>query len=438
MARIKTRQRSDGTYAFIVRWVPGGGRSTADSNEQRESFTTRNRAESFRLDVEHAGNEWPPGWVKGQGYVGAESPGEPIGATFADVAAAYLERCEENVADDNMKAYTVHRYRRAIALHMDPYFGHLPFADIFVEDIEQWLKQQRERGASPKSRRNRHGILFSIMSHGQNRMHLRADNPARATELPGLNHKEARQVRFFTKDEWRTLRSKLNEDVHLLCDVLLASGMRWGELSALRAGDATVNQDGSVVLHVVRGWSGRSPFDLESIDKGAGETRKYKLGPPKSRKSRFVVVNGDVGRRLAEALKGLDSDTYIFRRNLRTRAPWRYEDWHYERWSPAVRAAELNRAVTPHMLRHTCVVWSLDGGARIEHISEMLGHASIQITWDIYGGLLNLKDPTVANAMARAMADTGEVEIALDDEEQAELEAEQAELDELESDEESD
>jgi hypothetical protein len=34
----------------------------------------------------------------------------------------------------------------------------------------------------------------------------------------------------------------------------------------------------------------------------------------------------------------------------------------------------------------------------------MLGHASIQITYDVYGGLLDLKDPAVARAMAVAMA----------------------------------
>ena len=59
------------------------------------------------------------------------------------------------------------------------------------------------------------------------------------------------------------------------------------------------------------------------------------------------------------------------------------------------------------MLRHTCVVWALAQGARIEQVSEMLGHSSIQITYDIYGGLLDLRDPTVARAMATAMAGTG-------------------------------
>ena len=55
------------------------------------------------------------------------------------------------------------------------------------------------------------------------------------------------------------------------------------------------------------------------------------------------------------------------------------------------------------MLRHTAVVWSLARGVRIEVVSEMLGHASIQVTYDIYGGLINLHDPQMAQAMAQEM-----------------------------------
>jgi integrase len=44
------------------------------------------------------------------------------------------------------------------------------------------------------------------------------------------------------------------------------------------------------------------------------------------------------------------------------------------------------------MLRHTAVVWSLAEGVSIQVISEMIGHASLQMTYDIYGGLINLRD----------------------------------------------
>ena len=70
----------------------------------------------------------------------------------------------------------------------------------------------------------------------------------------------------------------------------------------------------------------------------------------------------------------------------------------------AVASTVPGKRFTPHMLRHTCVVWSLAQGARIEQVSEMLGHSSIQITYDIYGGLLDLRDTAVERPMAAAMA----------------------------------
>ena len=96
--------------------------------------------------------------------------------------------------------------------------------------------------------------------------------------------------------------------------------------------------------------------------------------------------------------------TYVFRTRYGT--PWRYPDFHSDRWTPARVDAEargLSKHATPHMLRHTAVVWSLARGVRIEVVSEMLGHASIQVTYDIYGGLINLHDPQMAQAMAKEM-----------------------------------
>ena len=58
------------------------------------------------------------------------------------------------------------------------------------------------------------------------------------------------------------------------------------------------------------------------------------------------------------------------------------------------------------MLRHTAVVWSLAAGVPIQVISEMIGHTSLQMTYDVYGGLINLSDPAMGRAMAAAMRDS--------------------------------
>lgn len=65
---------------------------------------------------------------------------------------------------------------------------------------------------------HRHGLLSSIMKHGQTRLRLRPDNPCALSELSELDTatSQARQVRFFQHGEWALFRSCLNPDMTLL------------------------------------------------------------------------------------------------------------------------------------------------------------------------------------------------------------------------------
>ncbi|WP_426595625.1 tyrosine-type recombinase/integrase [Cellulomonas sp. McL0617] len=402
-ALIDARTRSDGGISYRVRWRLGGTRA---GSWQSETFSTRERAASFKLDVDDAGQMWPDGWVKGRGWVVRLSepvvPAVPT-ATFNDVVESYFERQDHRIKRGKVKPFTVHTYRRQIALHLEEEFAG-SFLAIEAENVEQWIDNQIDAGAAPKSIRNRHGMLFSLMRHGQKVMRLRADNPCETSELPDDVTREARQVRFFQPGEWALLRSCIKVDALPIVDMLLATGMRAGEVFALRAGDLTWIDEDTVSAYVVRAWSTRSPDDESPVKWDEHESDKWVLGPPKSRRPRRVQAAGAIAHTLRGLVEGQSASAYVFRRGRGK--PWRYTDFRAERWLPATaRAAQhgLTKRSTPHMLRHTTVVWGLADGVPIQVISEMLGHASIQITYDIYGGLIDLKDPRLARAMAKSM-----------------------------------
>jgi integrase len=403
VAQWVPRERADGGVSVQIKW-------RQDGRWQSETFRNFKLASEFRTAVEAAGDRWPAGWVPGEGWEVPEP--EPPAATFADVATGaggYFERQAKRVKLGKIKAYTVYRDRRTYELHLEEIFGHLPFGEVDIDDVGDWVDQQLDAGAAPKSIRNRHGLLSSIIKHGRLRMKLRRDSPCEATELPDVAAatSEVRQVRFFRPDEWALFRSCCDEDVHLMLDVKLATGMRWGEVTAFRPEDVAFVGDGSGLaanIHIVRAWSRRAPDDESEINVAAGETKRWVLGPPKNRRSRWVVVTGATARKLQAAVSEHGLSDCVFQSVHGN--PWRYPDFHQRRWTPARKRAEaagLSKRVTPHMLRHSAVVWSLAGGVPIEKISEMVGHASIQITYDIYGGLLNLQDPAMAEAMAKAM-----------------------------------
>jgi integrase len=252
--------------------------------------------------------------------------------------------------------------------------------------------------------RNIHGsVLVPIVRHGVQRMRLRPDDPTAGLELP-QGTQDRRQVRFFQHGEWALLRACLRPDVHDMVDTLLATGVRWGEVSAIRVGDLVVQDDQTLSIHIQRAWSVRATDDTTAIDTAAGENTRWRLDLPKSRRTRWVVVTGDLAERLIARAEGINRDGYLF---VTSRAnPWRYPEFHSDRWRPAVTDAVtrgLPRRMTPHMLRHTTVVWALAEGVPLQVVSHMIGHASIQITYDTYGGLINLHDPEMPRAMSAAM-----------------------------------
>ena len=193
------------------------------------------------------------------------------------------------------------------------------FTEIEPLDIEDWMVEQRDLPSTGKSIRNRHGLLFSILMHGQKRLGLRPDNPAELTRLPSKDGELGRQVRFFQREEWALLRSCLRSDVHLLVDVALATGMRWGELTALRREDLSFPDAETARIHVVRAWSKRAPDEDTPIDVAAKESSTWKLGPPKSRRSRYVVVRGQDA--VAAAPRGLVAGRRHLRLQDRARQP---------------------------------------------------------------------------------------------------------------------
>ena len=403
MAQWVTRERADHAVSVQIKW-------RMDGRWQSETFTDLRLAAEFRTAVETAGHCWPEGWIKGEGWKPREP--EPVRVTFAEVALGekgYFELQARRAKLGKLKPRTLHAYRRTYVLHFEEVFGPVAFESIDADDIADWIDTQIEAGWKPKTVRNNHSILSSIMKHGALRMKLRADNPCQVSDLPELNNRtaEVRQIRFFQPEEWSLFRSCLKPDFLLLMDLDLATGMRWGEISALRVGDLTFQRVGGVLqanIHVVRAWSRRAPDDEAKIRFDQGEDATWVLGAPKSRRPRWVVVTGEVAVRLQQAVRGRAPSEYVF--VTREGCPWRYQHFHDRRWTPAkIKAAKagLTKKITPHMLRHTTVVWSLADGVPIEKVSEMIGHASLQITYDIYGGLITLQDPAMAKAMARAM-----------------------------------
>ena len=405
MAKIIRRQRkTDGGISYTVTFIEGGGRSGARPTRS-QTFKAERDALAFKAAVELSGNHFPPGWVPGHGYVSTPAELKRL-RTFDSVFQEWAEYDKQKALMRAKKPHSSARDHRTYELHIKPTFGDRPFAEISRAEVRGWLAAQAAAGASAKSIANRHGLLSQIMNWGKLELELRPDNPCEGNKLPRV--RVDKQVTFFTHREWGLLRSCFRPDVHLLVDVLLSTGARWGEVSALRVGDVTAStsEEGVLHLHIVRSWSQRAPhgFDNSRIRTEEGESNKWILGPPKSGRGRWVSLRDDVARALASEIEGRGADEYVFR--IAAGNPWRYDNFHENRWTPAITMAKqhgLTKHGKVHMLRHTAAVWSIADGLELHRVSEMLGHSSIQTTYDIYGGLLNLHDAAMSQTMAKQL-----------------------------------
>jgi integrase len=404
MATLTTRPRRDGSTAFKVQWRLGGQRG---GTWQSETFDDKKQALRFQALVEAHAHRWPDGWVKGWGF-GPVPVAEPAGLTpLAAFGRAYVRRLT------SAGPYTQTRYLAQVEL-LEQWIraatGRSPLVETFTSDDDRdWINARRRAGASPKTISNYHGLLAAIFKDAV-RKGLIAANPCEGVRLPAKHaaahtggddgsDDEGDKV-FLTEAEFALLTGAAHPDAQDLLVVAVGTGLRWGELTALRVADLQLRVEAPHLV-VRRAWkrNGTGEFALD----GQGV---FYIGGPKTRESRRRV---SLAPPLVRILRRLSNDkagselVFTGSRGGRLAQGW----WYTKRWLPAVKAARLNGLpCSPrfHDLRHTHAAWLISAGVPLPVIQQRLGHKSIKITVDVYGGLLVQAHEAADAAVARALS----------------------------------
>lgn len=414
MARIVERPKKSGEITYQVRWILGGGRGDGRKNET-ENFPDLDGATTFKQLVELHKNQWPPGWVKGRGFV--EEPEHPDDMQLVDYAYRYVDRLT------GIDTRTREDYRREIRLHFtliqhaQPSGAVAPatICNLVQEDVADWVRAEEEgepapdgskrqwarRPADPKSIRNRHGLLYCVVQSAIDAAKpLRTTNCCKGTRLPRVDDEVEADMCFLEHDEYARVAAEFTDpDARDLADFLVGTGMRWGEASALQVRDCHLNAARPYV-EVQRAW--------KKAKKGS-PGGAYFLGPPKTKKGRrrifLTAAQTAVVRRQTA---GMHPEQFVFR--AARGGSWRHANFYNRKWLPAVRAAVakgLPKRPRIHDLRHTHVAWLVAGRIPLPAIQLRLGHESIQTTIDRYGHLVDDLADDVLAAVEAAMAPMG-------------------------------
>jgi integrase len=173
---------------------------------------------------------------------------------------------------------------------------------------------------------------------------------------------------------------------------LAYTGLRWGELAALRVCD----------------------FDMlrrrVNVSRSVTESSGLVWSTPKTWERRSVPFPASIAAELAALMVGRDRDDLVFT-DMRG-GVLRNSNWRARVFEPAVRrcqkADESFPSITPHDLRHTAASLAVSAGANVKAVQRMLGHAKASMTLDVYADLFDADlDDVAANldVAIRAAAD---------------------------------
>ena len=182
----------------------------------------------------------------------------------------------------------------------------------------------------------------------------------------------------------RAYAERAHEPYRLAVLFLAYTGVRFGEMAALRAGRVDLERRRAVIAESV------------TVVQGKGLV----WGTPKTHQRREVPLPRFLVQQLAPHLARLAPDDLVFT-GVRRGSPLRaaiFRRGHFDAAATAIGIPGLH----PHELRHTAASLAIAAGADVKVVQQMLGHASATMTMDTYGHLFENRLDEVADALDRA------------------------------------
>jgi integrase len=223
-----------------------------------------------------------------------------------------------------------------------------------------------------------------------------ARNVAGGVNLPRVRKHEHRYLTHEQVDDLATaagypvdasehsgLDTRTNETYRLVVLFLAYTGVRFGEMAALRVGRLDLRRNRAVIA--------------ESVTPVQGQGLVW--GSTKTHQRREVPIPQFLATKLAEHVRSKKVDDLVFA-GIRAGQPLRVSTFRTP-FSAAARAIGVPD-LHPHQLRHTAASLAIASGADVKVVQQMLGHGSATMTLDTYGHLFEDRLDEVGDAMDAA------------------------------------
>ncbi|MBM7872246.1 integrase [Clostridium pascui] len=313
---------------------------------------------------------------------------EPITLTLKEWLGIWLTKYKK----DKRRKRTFENYEYLIRIHINPHLGNIQLDKLSTEAVQDFYdmllskgRYDGKGGLSQKTVRNIHNLLHCALEKAVETRKI-IFNATKATELPAREHKE---IEVLTKeDELIFLKAASKDRLGIAFIVSLATGLRVGELLALRWQDLDLDKS---ILNVKQSL-GR----VKTFDESLPTKSKLVFGEPKTKAGkRIIPLPQNVVSLLRQHRKNQVEEILRFgtdfnKENLIfcSQSGTPIDPKNFDRkFKNILKNAGLKK-INLHILRHTFATRLLELNEHPKVVQEILGHSNISITLDTYSHVL--------------------------------------------------
>jgi integrase len=271
-------------------------------------------------------------------------------------------------------------------LNIVPHLAHLALGEIKPATIRSWRAKLLKAGRSEIQAVKAYRILRAVFNTAVKEDELVKVNPCR---IKGFDKERAPERPVPTVTQVQALAEEMPARFYALILLAAYSGLRWGELTALRRMDLNV-KSATVRVHRKLVWMRGKP----------------EFGPPKSEAGKRTVSLPKAAvevmkHHLAYNMDGEDGEELLFKgvngAPLQTSNFRRAVDWN-----TAIKAAGLGEDFHFHDLRHLGNQLAANAGASTRELMHRLGQSTVNAAM-IYQHATRKRDREIAAGIDEAL-----------------------------------
>lgn len=367
---IRKRTLPSGNSVWLAEYRDGAGK------RRFKQFDKRKDADDFLLTAR--------GQVRSGVHVAASQS-----ITISKAADLWIERAE----NEKLEASTIASYKQHRDIHIVPAIGATKLSTMTVPNVQAFADEL----AKTKSRamvKKILGSLSSIFSEAQRRG-LAAQNPVSAVKVR-IPKREKGRPEMPTTAELQAILKATPEKHKPFIYTAAFTGLRASELRGLQWRDLDLKAG---VLHVVRR---ADPYNELGPPKSEAGTRTVPIGPTVVSILEAwskVCPRGNLGLVFPNGAGNVESHANLLNRvfwPIQIDASVSVDSGEVDDDGNPIRKAKFSL----HALRHAAAAMWIAQGVTAKRIQVLMGHASIQQTFDTYGYLIEAREDDQAAARA--------------------------------------